>query len=479
MEYYQLGGFDASVHSHPRYPLGPKVYEALRKHQHPDTPETQLDLVLGITSSGTSHLLISRDEYAAIYNEAQKKEAPAREAFYRTKFFKKKDRDAAWVALDQMLLRWQRTLRFSAADFESVSPALFADCRALDKKLESLRPGKRATYDTSSANKMYRDTTPDARGQFENSRVLYRVLNKQVTRSSCDLGDTSWSTSLRVFSLCYNIWSFDNQWRKDPRLVPKLLDIGWCEAVTPALTGDMKMEKHIVIGENRKFAKPPGTTKRTDVPDIDVGKPDRYEYGETEICDNNVAAQRIQTTFGKYTNSTPHATILLVHDAKTAMVVLESLGLDVSQWEFRLKNLLWTQGSYAPTLQNPRGRSRDDNTARARSKSPTRGARPRASSPPSRRYAPIYVVDIKALFSALLGSHGHAQTVPDICRRLGLFQPKSWCAGNEAWMLVEVFRRMAGGRSIDEQRVDWTQTQGSGVDGDDSDYGEFNSEGDD
>ncbi|KAJ7505075.1 hypothetical protein B0H11DRAFT_1980181 [Mycena galericulata] len=468
MEYYQLGGFNASVHSHPRYPLGPKVYEALRKHQHPDTPKTHLDLVLGITSSGTSHLLISRDEYAAIYNEAQKTESPAREAFYRTKFLQKKDRDAAWVALDQTLLRWQPTLRFSAADFESVSP--------ISLRPGSLRPGKRAAHDTSSANKMYRDATPEggARGQFENSRVLHRVLQKQqFTRSNCDLGDTSWSTSLRVFSLCYNVWAGDNRWLHDPHLVPKLLDVGWCEAVTPALTGDMKMEKHIVIEDNQYLtnpSKPPATTKRTDAPDIDLGKADRYEYGETEICDNNVAAQRIQATFGKYTNLTPHATLLLVHDAKTAMVVLESLGLDVSQWDFRLKNLLRTEGD-GPALQNPRGQSGNDNTARARSQSPTRGARPRASSPPSRRYAPIYVVDIKALFSALLGSHDHGKSVPAICRRLGLFQPKSWCAGNEAWMLVEVFQRMADGRSIDEQRVHWTQNQGGGVDGDDSDYG--------
>lgn len=38
---------------------------------------------------------------------------------------------------------------------------------------------------------------------------------------------------------------------------------------------------------------------------------------------------------------------------------------------------------------------------------------------------------------------------------------------------MEVFRRMAAGKSIDEQSLDWPQPYASGLDGDSSDYGEF------
>lgn len=53
-----------------------------------------------------------------------------------------------------------------------------------------------------------------------------------------------------------------------------------------------------------------------------------------------VARERIQAVLGKYAQPAAHPVLLLVHDAETAMAVLKSLAIDVSLWEFGLKNLL-------------------------------------------------------------------------------------------------------------------------------------------
>lgn len=96
----------------------------------------------------------------------------------RTKFEDDEAEKKAWEALDQTLLRWKAT-RFSAKDFESVSPIVFEDLPALEAKLEALRPKNQGGHDSSSANKMYREGASDgaARGQFENSRCAYAVLH--------------------------------------------------------------------------------------------------------------------------------------------------------------------------------------------------------------------------------------------------------------------------------------------------------------
>ncbi|KAJ7731705.1 hypothetical protein DFH07DRAFT_715932, partial [Mycena maculata] len=140
-----------------------------------------------------------------------------------------------------------------ATDFESVSPIAFGDLHALDTRLETLRPAKRGRFDNSPANKAYRGAVDSSgRAQFEHSRLLYRVLQSQIDRRKWDLydSDTSWSTSLRVFSFAYNLWATDQRPAVDRRKLPKLLDIGWCEAVTPSLEGDMKTEKYIMLDKN-------------------------------------------------------------------------------------------------------------------------------------------------------------------------------------------------------------------------------------
>ncbi|KAJ7083490.1 hypothetical protein C8R44DRAFT_992040 [Mycena epipterygia] len=497
MEYHQLGGFNASIYSNPRYPLGAKVYEALRQHQHPQDGGMELELVLGVSPyrklydgthsagwhgtgikrSGTSHILLTKGERDAINRTVGTADNLVRAEFNRQKFEDEKEREKAWHALD--LLRW-KTTRWTAEDFESVSPIILRDLGELEAKLEALRPGGRqsAQWDNSSANKMYRDglAAGVARGQLENSRVLYRVLQNRISYTKYDLRDISWRSSIRIFSFCYTLWSSDVRALSERRASPMILDIGWCEALTPTLEGDMKDPRHIVIKEHRHLnLKNPSqnedkqTTQTTQTThDVNnqftytydsiangISRKQRYEYGETEICEMRVARERIQAAFGKYAQPAAHPVLLLVHDAETAMAVLKSLAVDVSLWEFGIKNLLRLLDN--PPQNTPPRPPQRAGTSRARSQSPT--PRPRLPREPEarRRYAPMYVVDLKSLFVAVLKTQTYSESVPAICRRLALFQPKGWCAGNDCWMLVEVFRRMAAGGAIDEQRKEWPE----------------------
>ncbi|KAJ7125266.1 hypothetical protein C8R44DRAFT_782751 [Mycena epipterygia] len=407
--FYQLGGFDAAIYSYGRNPLGSKVYEPLRRSDG-------LELVLGIKRSGTSHLLLTSGE-----------------------------RD--------VLLRQDRSLRegrprTTTFDFESLSPILFRDLRELDAKLEALKPVKNnrdTATDTSPLNKQYHGGEYGiARGQFENCRVFYRVLQGPVDKPKFGLGDTSWSSSMRVFSFCYNLWLLDARSPQDRQRLPKVLDVGWCEAPTPTLGGEMKMSRHIIV-ENNKLLKNPN-----------MGV---YEYatdhGATETLDARTVAAQVQEFFGRYTEPTTSPIVLLVHDKQTAVDVLKSFGVDVSKWDFELKNLLRPMQSPPPRRQAPN----DPRRPRGRSASPHPQDRPRRNSPPPRRYAPVYVVDIKSMFVAVLSTTYHSETVPALVKRLGLFEPTGWCAGNECLMLVDAFRAMAQGSAIDEQKKEWPDSR--------------------
>lgn len=167
------------------YPLGGKVYEALRQHQHPHDGGLKLELTLGvfqslikslspthssgIKRSGTSHLLLTKDEHDTIQRESNKIEGATRAAFYNTPFTSEKNRKQAEEAMRCSFLRWSG-IRFTAADFESVSPIAFKDLQELSAKLESLKPVRQAPTDNSAANRAFQHGERPHRGQFENSR---------------------------------------------------------------------------------------------------------------------------------------------------------------------------------------------------------------------------------------------------------------------------------------------------------------------
>ncbi|KAJ7643239.1 hypothetical protein B0H17DRAFT_874068, partial [Mycena rosella] len=254
----------------------------------------------GVKRSGTSHLLLTKDEKDFVKQ-------------YVTRLEKWRDR------------------ALSSDGFESLSPILFRNLSELEATIDGLVPKPGQNRDTSSLNKSYVDNGPHGveRARFENSRVFYRVLQKEMNPNKFDHGDSSWRPTIRVFSFCYNVWATDNRALQERRRAPRVLDVGWCEAPIPALGGDMTMSQHIVVKNNQLLQK--STMARYEYSDIG---------GETETLDAQAVAAKVRDFFGKHTEPTRNPVVLLVHNKDSAMDMFKSFGVDISKWEFDLKKLL-------------------------------------------------------------------------------------------------------------------------------------------
>ena len=134
--------------------------------------------------------------------------------------------------------------------------------------------------------------------------------------------------------------------------------------------------------------------------------------------------------------------------------VLRSFGVDMSQWEDGIKNLLYHGGgSHLPAhvgsinvKREPNGRY--SSWKRERSVSPRRSydrtsTRPR--SPPGRRPAPpVYFVNVRRMHQCIMHAAGEGDTVLATAKALKVnlatplngddntFDPKVWCAGRES-----------------------------------------------
>ncbi|KAF7350978.1 hypothetical protein MSAN_01660000 [Mycena sanguinolenta] len=458
MDYYQLGGFNAAVYSYKGKNLGKTVYHRLlaRQNSNADQP---LELVLGIKKSGTTHILLTSSEKNSLrsLHDVRLWDSPS-----------------------------------PASDFESLSPILFDNVQELEAKLASLQPKPKSTYDTSQLNKAYQGmhSFGNQRSQFENARMFYRVLqNPRIDQRErkFQLEDRSWS-SVRVISFCFNVWLCDTRSPQDRRNSPRILDIAWCEASTPTLENDQMLScRHIVFKNNQNLRNP---IKKPNKQVADGSKPEqedeeqiertRYEYGETEFYEPQIVTEKIQEEFGRFNTDGP--VVLLVHNFRnpesdtqqigvTATDVFRSLGIDMTHWDLSLRNLLRNPGAtprQATDARGPRFSSRDPRRpaaeSRRRSASPHRGAeRGRMqSSPPPRRYPPVYVVDVQSMYHSVFGTRDGSDSVPAMLDRMPeikeMFMPQGWCAGNECQMLLEVFREMARRGAIDEQKDEWIQT---------------------
>ncbi|KAJ6590019.1 hypothetical protein DFH09DRAFT_220747 [Mycena vulgaris] len=474
MEFYQLGGFDAAIYSYPKCPLGQKVYDTLQRHQN--RGDGSLELVLGIKRSGTSHLLLTKDEKDFLKQYVVGTlERVDRENFERRRFSSRDAWGNARNDLNRTLLQWKDKPCFPN-NFESLSPILFRDLPELEAKLEALKPkpGKTSARDTSSMNKAYLDGGQHGaeRGRFENSRVFYRVLQNQMNKHKFALGDTSWTSTVRVFSFCSNLWLGDQRSPQERKNLPRVLDVAWCELPTPTLDGEMKMSQHIVVKNNQNLLNPGKMDEKTN--EVKLGRMD-YEYadthGETTILEAKTVAERARDFFGKYSELTGNPVVLLIHNKQTTMDVLTSFGIDMSKWEFELRNLLRPEvcSSFssrvgideehqpiAPRRQAPNDPRRLPSDSRGRSASPRPHDRSRRESPP-RRYAPVYMVDVQAMFVSVVGASHDSGSVPNICRRMALFNKEGWCAGNECWMLADVFLKMTQRSAVDDQRKEWPE----------------------
>ncbi|KAF8063358.1 hypothetical protein FPV67DRAFT_239018 [Lyophyllum atratum] len=458
-EYYQIGGFRPHV-DWPEYRYDDKKLaqiiagDASPLRTRGRGPQEPIELVLGIKRTGTSHLLLSGQQIQDIVR-----------AFHEP---------------------YPRAPPALSTDFESLSPIYFRNPSEFADKFGTLKiktVKNRVSTDNSQSNKQFVSGDDGVqRGGFEHGRLLYQILHNPINPEMYSLDDTSWTRSFRVYSFVFTPRSDDIRVSAERRMNPTALDCGISEATIPELQLKAGSSIHLYSTNNRFMNA--GSKKLI------------FQHGTTEELDSMVMSARLKGFFEEQTVSNLGPMILLVHDEEMSTNMLRKCGVDVSSWDSGLKGLL---GFEAPEGRQGAGPSRsndprrpqqamrdrhhdyDDRRTRprTRSRSPNRsydrhsypsnsgpmshGNSSRRTSPhrhagtsgcPRRRaYAPVYIVDIKQQFIKLMQTASSSENVTKISQYLGLSDVDGWCAGNESVMMIDIWRSMISGPSIDEQRA--------------------------
>ncbi|KAF7760804.1 hypothetical protein Agabi119p4_10213 [Agaricus bisporus var. burnettii] len=428
MRYYQLGGFRPDIRWFEGDWNDEKILDLLAGPGSPLIDQDRpLELVLGIKRIGSSHLLLA-DPQASTFEKRGKKRP------YRSS---------------------------TIADFESVSPIYFNSASDLKKKFGVLKPKARKgkkdePWDTSQANKSY--TAGDQgvlRGEFENGRVLYRLLRNAINPTVYSVYDSSWAPNIHFVSFTCNLRAFDTRSYAERQKNPRPLDYGWAEAkVTDSgISFDPGSAVHLIKAEDRLLK-----TGRRDEP---------FKHGSTKIENQERIEVLARSFFEKMqAENVKNPTVLLVHDEKLARNALRELGVENSTWISGIANLLRPQRS---GLDYGGGRNdfvQRQQRARDRSRSPTRRNMAKPEPGPSSRQSqrapspfeekgqnPIYVVDVRALYWTMMKSQSEKQ-LGEIAAKLGILEEANcWCAGNEAVYIFDVWQTMMSDAAIDDQRA--------------------------
>ncbi|KDR72945.1 hypothetical protein GALMADRAFT_252303 [Galerina marginata CBS 339.88] len=465
--YYQFGGFRPQIEcsystSYDEKELcsiiaGPS--SPLRSNGNPDGP---VEVILGIKEHGSSHLLLTDEQRKAFGSSLR----PGR----------------------------SQTKTFFAHDFESLSPIYFHTTKELGDKLSSLRPKankNKPAKDTSQANKGYLPGDSDLyRGAFEHGRVIYRIFNNAIDALKFGVDNTLWAPHLRISAFVFNTKGVDHRSSEERLKDPVVLDVGYCGALIPSLQADYTSAKHIIHIGNSVMG---------------GGRPKKpFNHGNSEKVSATAMPAHIQDIFREFQQSTENPMILLVYNRQLTKNFLQKMGVNTQTWCLGLKDLIMPK-SYArqSPAQSPnrhssnqythgRGRSSDNNILsygspdldrngmkRSRSRSPRMDGRNntyqnpypaspsmqsnrgknyrdrRTPSPPAaqarRRYSPVFVLDIQQLYQKLTGND-QVKDVVDIAQNLGLTNVDGMCAGNEAGLMIDIWKSMVSGPPIDEQR---------------------------
>ncbi|KAI0094071.1 hypothetical protein BDY19DRAFT_920647 [Irpex rosettiformis] len=369
-------------------------------------------------------------------------------------------------------------------EFISLSPVYFADSNSLAAKLATLTNKKsKERRDRSTANTAFTTGVSSIsslqrggidRATFEYHRVLYQLCRGTITASEYDARTPPWFGDINtMWSFAYNTWSRDQRTLVERQQDPKVLDVSWTEYIPPSGSETLMAinTNHFIVKENRMLLNPEAGT---------------FLHGETLQASHNEIATSLQEIFIEAKRSRP--VLLFVHDAKWAMIVLKSFGVDTSEWRLGVEPILGRPLLEKPDPENNYGlvevrhdRSRDfrssttphyDQRQRStRSRSPHGRPVNRNKSPPEQQRSPypVYVVDVKNLYTTMsqLSESASNTLVADIARalRVKYEQPSQvennpnpnqrlpgWCAGNESRILGYLWSTMVSGNAIDEQR---------------------------
>ncbi|KAF9486424.1 hypothetical protein BDN70DRAFT_869967 [Pholiota conissans] len=232
-KYFQLGGYSPHItwlqHTYDDTALADAIVgigSPLRGGKRLDEP---VDLILGITEHGSSHLLLTGPQVLKLKRISR--------------------------------LSFPSRLPFLASDFESLSPVSFFSVDELVKKLAFHKPkakgkksGSDAPADSSQANKGYNPGIKNPyRGAFEHGRILFRILNEALRDLSPDtfgIDDNSWVNEVGISSFVFNTKGVDDRPASERLKNPHVLDIGFCNATLPDITPEYQTARHIVHAGN-------------------------------------------------------------------------------------------------------------------------------------------------------------------------------------------------------------------------------------
>ncbi|KJA16619.1 hypothetical protein HYPSUDRAFT_47237 [Hypholoma sublateritium FD-334 SS-4] len=432
-EYFQIGGYMPHVQWHQPYQFDDRLSQIiwdpsspLRRGKPTGSP---LELILGITPRGSSHLLLTADQAHGVASHGNLRYPGKRPD--------------------------QRTSR-DCVVYQSLSPIYFASVEDLEKKLRTLKPKakKGKPGDTSQANRGYLlDTIDLSRGAFEHGRVLYRLLREEIRPTMYSVEPPSWMGDIEIASFVFNTKGVDDRLAEERIKTPHVLDVGFCRATLPNLDPALGSAQYIIPGRNALLGR--------------KEKKETFKHGETKAintADPAALPRAIQELF----QGCKSPLVLLVNNKEETLNYLRNMGVNTSEWQDGLTGLLYNQNfttgndfqsNAAPRYNNYRdGRDRSRSPGRGFDYNHNRHASNSRSQPyqePRRRHrlAPVYVVDVRRSYKTLMESD-NAKTPVEIAVKLRLPDVEAgwWCAGNEAPLLIDIWRSMVAGAAIDEQR---------------------------
>jgi hypothetical protein len=132
-------------------------------------------------------------------------------------------------------------------------------------------------------------------------RVFWRILQNDLNKDKFGLQDTSWASSMRVFSFCCTFWNRDDRSREAKKASPLILDVGLCEAHIPSLEEEkMLMSRHILIENNKALNNEEKIVRRAP---ILLELPSHSEHRSMPLVQSSRLIQRMTTSMEPPTSS--------------------------------------------------------------------------------------------------------------------------------------------------------------------------------
>ncbi|OJA11338.1 hypothetical protein AZE42_04933 [Rhizopogon vesiculosus] len=447
-DYYQIGGFRA--HSEGWFkmyddkPMIDAIANDTGRELRPGGRGAPIELILGILPNGASYVLMTSHQM--------------------------------WAFVRKHGLRPPRR-PWKVDNFVSLSPIYFATKNDLQEKLKTYRvksqKNKQDKEDNSQANRGFvrvRGHPENTRGDFENQRVLYRLLTNSVTPGALGLLNPPWANATRVISLVINTWHNDRRPERFEK--PHIIDVGWTDVILPEYFGSGRVTEtaHLMM-------KGPLQNKKGD-----------FMHGITEegvVAD--ILYSRMRTLFTHDAAKSGIPLVVLVHEEEMVRGVLTRSGIDVGSMTSvgallrsgqLQKSRRKSSRSPSPRRLNA-GASHSSRDYERRSKhEPDDDVKPFSVKQDDYRPPSVHIndedkkpgsshqdgatalpaaciVNMQTLVRTLMRVDQTGPNVPATALRLNIpANPLLTCAGNECHLLLQMWISIAEGRAIDEQWTD-------------------------